>query len=132
MSSRSGAVLYARVSSKEQEREGYSIAAQRKLLRQYATDCDLRILHEFVDVETAKNTGRKAYTRMVAFLHDHPGCRILLVEKTDRLYRNLKDWVRLEDLELDVHLVKEGAILSPESRSNEKFMHGIRVLMAKN
>ena len=126
------AVLYARVSSKEQERKGYSIAAQRKLLRQYAKDRDLRVLHEFVDVETAKSTGRKEYARMVAFLHDHPGCRILLVEKTDRLYRNLKDWVRLEDLELEVHLVKEGAILSPESRSNEKFMHGIRVLMAKN
>ena len=30
------AVLYARVSSKEQEREGYSIPAQRKLLRSYA------------------------------------------------------------------------------------------------
>ena len=132
MKHKPSAVLYARVSSKEQEREGYSIAAQRKLLRQYATDSDLRVLHEFVDVETAKDTGRKAYTRMVAFLHDHPGCRILLVEKTDRLYRNLKDWVRLDDLQLTVHFVKEGAILSPESRSNEKFMHGIRVLMAKN
>ena len=117
MSSRPGAVVYARVSSKEQEREGYSIDAQRKLLRQYAKDRDLRVLHEFVDVETAKNTGRKDYARMVGFLHDHPGCRIVLVEKTDRLYRNLKDWVRLEDLELEIHLVKEGAILSPESRS---------------
>ena len=30
------AVLYARVSSKEQEREGYSIPAQKKLLVSYA------------------------------------------------------------------------------------------------
>ena len=29
-------VLYARVSSKEQEQEGYSIPAQLKLLREYA------------------------------------------------------------------------------------------------
>ena len=34
MSSKPGAVAYLRVSSREQEREGYSIAAQRKLLRQ--------------------------------------------------------------------------------------------------
>ena len=32
------AVLYARVSSKDQEREGFSIPAQQKLLRQYARD----------------------------------------------------------------------------------------------
>jgi len=30
------AIIYARVSSKDQEREGYSIPAQLKLLREYA------------------------------------------------------------------------------------------------
>lgn len=32
------AIAYARVSSKEQEKEGFSIAAQQKLLRQYASE----------------------------------------------------------------------------------------------
>jgi len=59
-------------------------------------------------------------------------CRTILVEKTDRLYRNLKDWVTLDELDLQVHFVKEGVILSGDSRSSEKFMHGIKVLMAKN
>ena len=54
------------------------------------------------------------------------------VEKTDRLYRNLKDWVTLDELDLEIHLVKENVILSWDSRSAEKFMHGIKVLMAKN
>jgi site-specific DNA recombinase len=36
------------------------------------------------------------------------------------------------DLDLEVHFVKEGVVLSPDSRSTEKFMHGIKVLMAKN
>jgi site-specific DNA recombinase len=56
----------------------------------------------------------------------------LLVEKTDRLYRNLKDWVTLDDLDVEMHFPKEGVVLSRESRSSEKFMHGIKVLMAKN
>ena len=56
----------------------------------------------------------------------------MLVEKTDRLYRNLKDWITLDELDIEVHLVKEGVVLSRESRSSEKFMHGIKVLMAKN
>jgi site-specific DNA recombinase len=53
-------------------------------------------------------------------------------KKTDRLYRNLKDWVTLDDFDLESHLVKENIVLSNDSRSSEKFMHGIRVLMAKN
>ena len=47
------AVLYTRVSSKDQEREGFSIPAQLKLLRQYGRDQGLAIVREFVDVETA-------------------------------------------------------------------------------
>jgi hypothetical protein len=59
-------------------------------------------------------------------------CRILLVEKTDRLYRNIKDWVTIDELGIEVHFVKENVVLSEDSRSSEKFMHGIKVLMAKN
>ena len=69
---------------------------------------------------------------MVDYLRKHPDARIILVEKTDRLYRNLKDWVTLDELDLEIHFVKENVVLSPNSRSSEKFMHGIKVLMAKN
>jgi site-specific DNA recombinase len=33
---------------------------------------------------------------------------------------------------LEVHFVKEATVISGESRSSEKFIHGIKVLMAKN
>src|SRR6478609_273339 len=58
------AVLYARVSSKDQEREGFSIPAQQKLLRQYAHEQRLTVLREFVDVETAKQAGRGGFAEM--------------------------------------------------------------------
>ena len=133
------AVIYARVSSKEQEKEGFSIPAQLKLLRQYAMDQSFPVIQEYVDVETAKRAGRTGFTEMVGFFKKQMKSkvstvtrRILLVEKTDRLYRNLKDWVTLDELDLEIHLVKENVILSWDSRSSEKFMHGIKVLMAKN
>ena len=69
---------------------------------------------------------------MVAYLKHHPECRILLVEKTDRLYRNFRDYLTIDELGVDIHLVKENVILTQDSRSSEKFMHGIKVLMAKN
>ena len=56
----------------------------------------------------------------------------MLVEKTDSLYRNLRDWVTADELDGEIHFPKEGVVLSSESRSSEKFMHGIKVLMAKN
>ena len=123
--------MYVRVSSKEQEKEGFSIPAQRKLLQQYALDQGLEIVREFEDVETAKRSGRQAFSEMIAFLAKS-SCKVILVEKTDRLYRNIKDWVTVAERDVEVHLVKEGTILSENSRSSEKFMHGIRVLMAKN
>ena len=127
------AVIYARVSSKQQEEEGFSIPAQLKLLREYATAKGFSVLEEFVDVETAKRAGRTGFDEMVEFLlKRHNPCRIVLVEKTDRLYRNLRDYVTLDELDLEIHFVKENFVLSDDSRSTEKFMHGIKVLMAKN
>jgi site-specific DNA recombinase len=92
------AVVYARVSSKEQEKEGFSIAAQLKLLKDYAGAQRFAVAREYVDVETAKQTGRTAFGEMIAHLKAQPSTRVLLVEKTDRLYRNLKDWVTVDDL----------------------------------
>jgi site-specific DNA recombinase len=87
------AVLYARVSSQEQAKEGFSIAAQDKLLRSYARTNSLEIASAFTDIETAKRAGRTGFDAMVAYLRKNSACRILLVEKTDRLYRNFRDWV---------------------------------------
>lgn len=130
--SRKKCVTYTRVSSKEQEKEGFSIPAQQKLLSSYASENQLTVAREFQDVETAKQSGRTGFSDMLNFFTANRDVRILLVEKTDRLYRNLKDWVTIDEFELEIHLVKENEILSDNSRSSEKFMHGIRVLMAKN
>jgi site-specific DNA recombinase len=130
------AVLYARVSSREQEREGYSIPAQQKLLAEYAKSQGFQIAQEFIDVESAKNPGRKHFGKMVGLLETDPNCRIVLVEKTDRLYRNRKDSLTFEELiekrNVEVHLVKEGRVIGKDSRSQDKFTHDIHVAVARN
>src|SRR5450631_4286869 len=104
------AVIYARVSSKEQEKEGFSIPAQLKLLKEYAAANGFIVAQEYVDVETAKQTGRAAFGDMVSYLKEHSSVRVMLVEKTDRLYRNLKDWVTIDELGTEIHLPKEGVV----------------------
>jgi site-specific DNA recombinase len=126
------AVLYARVSSKDQEKEGYSIPAQLKLLREYALKNDIKITREFLDVETAKTTGRKQFGEMVEYFERHPEFRVVIVEKTDRLYRNFHDCVTLEDLGIEIHLPKEGQVISKDSKSQAKLVHGIQLVIARN
>src|SRR6516165_1598571 len=111
-------VLYARVSSKEQREEGYSIEAQVRLLRDFAVKQGFVIDEEFIDVESASKSGRTGFNAMLTYLGKHPACRTILVEKTDRLYRNLKDYVTIDELGIDLHFVKENVILSKDSRSH--------------
>lgn len=101
-------------------------------MRDYAKKKGFEIVQEYSDAETAKKAGRTNYNAMLAFLKSNPDIKTVLVEKTDRLYRNFKDYVTLEDYDLEVHLVKEGSIISKNSKSHDKFIHGIKVLMAKN
>ena len=130
------AVAYARVSSREQEREGYSIPAQRKLLAEYARSHGLQVEREFIDIESAKNPGRKEFGNLLRLLETDCATRIVLVEKTDRLYRNRTDALAFEELieqrGVEVHLVKEARVIGKDSRSQDKFMHDIHVAVAKH
>lgn len=130
------AVLYIRVSSDDQSREGYSPAAQRDLLMEYAQKKDLHIVKEFNTVESASSTGRRGFNEMMEFLRKSKTCRVLLVEKVDRLVRNLKDYVAITDLKIEIHFVKENQILTQNSSPSEWlmnfFMLGVAVVTPKN
>ena len=124
------AVLYARVSTKERQ-QGYSILAQLQLLRPYGGQNGFSIDEEFTDIETAKKPGRPGFNAMLRHVEKNPACRVILVEKTDRLYRNLADAGRVEEMGLEVHLVKPGQIISKASGAADKHRHGMDVLDAK-
>lgn len=130
------AILYARVSTREQEKEGYSIPAQIKLLKEHAKNKGFEIVHEFKEAESASKAGRIEFEKMLKFLAENESIQDILVEKTDRLYRNLKDYSRVDELIEEknyfIHLVKENDILHKDSRSQAKFMHGIKALISKN
>ena len=130
------AVLYARVSSKEQEKEGFSIPAQTKLLHEYALKNDFKIVEEFTDSETAKKQGRTNFRKLIEYITTNKDVKCVLVEKTDRLTRNFHDHVLIDDLvgkhDIEVHLVKEGEILSKKAKSHTKLIHTIKVALAQN
>ncbi len=128
------AVGYARVSTKDQEREGYSIPSQKNLIQDYAEKNDYQVVQLFCESESAKSAGRTQFNAMLDFLDANPDIKVLLVEKTDRIYRNQHDYINL-DIDtrgIELHLIKENEIMSKNSKSHQKFIHGIKVLMSKN
>jgi DNA invertase Pin-like site-specific DNA recombinase len=129
------AVSYARVSSKEQE-QGFSLESQVKTARNYSVSNAFNIVKEFTFSESAKQQGRKHFNAMLDYLRQHTEIRIVIVEKMDRLCRNLNDFVLVEslveELGLEVHLVKDGQILRKESKSQEKLVQGLFALLARN
>lgn len=134
---REAAVNIARVSSKRQEEEGYSLPAQKRLLTNYALDRNLHVLETFEIAETAsKSLQRRIFQDAMKFIEDN-NVKHLIVEKVDRHVRNLHDAVEthdwlLTDKERRVHFVKDGLVLHQGSRSQEWLNWGIRVVMAKN
>ena len=126
------AILLVRVSSREQDEEGYSLSAQERSLREYADKHGFKIIRVFSLIESASKAARKQFQEAVAFLKHNKSCQILIVEKTDRLYRNPKDPVTIQDLDIETHFVKEGVILSKHSKSHDVLMHDIRVALARN
>ena len=131
------AVSIARVSSKRQEDEGYSLPAQKKLLTNYATDRSLKVMKTFEIAETAsKAQQRRIFQGAMRYIEEND-IKHLLVEKVDRHVRNLHDAVEthdwlMVDKERKVHFVKDSLVLHQNARSQEWLNWGIRVVMAKN
>jgi len=132
----SNAVILARVSSKAQEDEGYSLDSQMKLLRGYCESKALNVVKVFKITETAsKEQGRKIFHELLAYIA-HEDIYHLVVEKTDRFTRNFRDSVAIDEwLERDaqrrLHAVKENILLHKEAKSDVKFMWNIHVSVAK-
>lgn len=95
-------IAWARVSSREQ-REGYSIDAQLRAMRDKAAKAGWTIVREFVVAESAKRGAeRVAFNEMFNWVRasaKREKIRAILSHKLDRVCRNMRDAVRLQELE---------------------------------
>lgn len=129
------AVIYARVSSREQEETGYSLQAQKELLKNY-TEGKLTVSKVFSIAESATSKqGRKVFDEMLKYATKH-NIQNIVCEKIDRLTRTPKDagviddWVR-EKKDRKVHFVKESFILSKDTKAHENLVWNMKVAIAK-
>lgn len=136
MDKQNATVILARVSSKTQEDEGYSLDSQLKLLQGYCDNKGLLVVKIFKIAETAsKEQSRKVFHEMLEYITANKIYH-LTIEKTDRFTRNFRDAVAIDDwLEQDtdrrLHAVKENLLLHKNAKSDVKFMWNIHISVAK-
>jgi len=90
------AITYARVST-DKQRDGWSIAAQQRELMKKATENNLDVIANFVDVRSGKSMERPGLQQALAFLESEE-VSVLLVWRLNRLSRNLKDLLDIFEL----------------------------------
>ncbi|KKR02455.1 MAG: Recombinase [Candidatus Yanofskybacteria bacterium GW2011_GWA1_39_13] len=129
-------VIYARVSSKEQEDTGYSLDAQLSLLKEYAERKGFDVVKEYRIAESASGKQiRKIFTEMLEYTAKHK-ISVILCEKIDRLTRTPKDasivdeWVK-GDLKREVHFIKESFILNQNTKAHENLVWDMKVAIAR-
>jgi site-specific DNA recombinase len=130
------AVIYLRVSSKEQaekggEAEGYSIPAQREGCKRKAVSLSAAVIEEFAERgESAKTADRPELQRMLAYITEH-SVKYVIVHKVDRLARN-----RADDVAINLAIKQAGAELVSVSENIDQtpsglLLHGIMSSIAE-
>ncbi len=90
------AVIYVRVSSREQAESGYSLDAQVEACRRFVQQNNWSLVGEYVDAgESAKTADRPNFQKMLRQLGDDRSIAYVVVHKIDRFARNLEDHVQI-------------------------------------
>ncbi len=120
------AVGYVRVSTEEQAREGYSLAAQERAIREYCGARGWALAEVYVDRGASAKSiaGRPELQRLLADANGRT-FNALVVWKLDRLSRRLLDLLSIFD-ELEGHGVEPACIQEPlESTPLGRFQRGV-------
>ena len=114
------AVVYTRVSTKEQSDHNLSLSFQRRTIEEYAERCGLTIVEFFGGTyESAKTDGRKEFMRMLDFLKKNKGTiSHLLVYTLDRFSRTGGAAIKLAQELREKQGVNVFAVTQPTDTSN--------------
>jgi len=91
------AVVWARVSSEEQ-RGGYSLDAQERLLREFASEKNLNVVRVFRVAESASTSAKRKEFKACLNFVEKERIPFLIAEKVDRITCNLNDLARIHEL----------------------------------
>jgi site-specific DNA recombinase len=132
----SAALIYLRVSTKEQAEkggssEGYSIPAQREACLRYLAEKGWDVADEFIDAgESARSADRPNLKAMLMRIADGDIAAVV-VHKIDRLARNIEDHVAIRAALRKYGVQLVSVTENIEETASGKLVEGIHALMAE-
>lgn len=129
------AIIFARVSSKEQE-EGQSIPSQVRRLTEYALKKNLQVVETFQITESSTKETRKQFDKILAFIKKAKEPMALITDTVDRLQRSFRETPLLDEMrkhgKLELHFLRESLIVNQNSNSSQLLQWDIGVLFASS
>lgn len=117
MNNQKQSVIYIRVSTEEQAKSGYSIEAQEKNCREYASQINCNVARVFIDEgRSAKDLKRPEVQKMFTYCSNSKNkIDSIIVWKLDRLSRNNEDYHAI----IKPFCLKNGTALLSATEPNE-------------
>lgn len=131
------AVIFARVSTARQEKEGLSLTEiQIPRAEEYAKKNNLDIVKVFSVSETGGSYKiRKKFNEMVNYVKKNDNITDIVAFRVDRITRNFQDAVVVDDLRSKynkrIHFIDDNFVLDKDSKSNDILQWDMKVLLAR-
>lgn len=130
------AIIFARVSTEEQKREGYSIPAQIAKMQDYCQRKGFKVIDEYQIDESSTTDEREKLSIVIEEIKTFKGRVALIVETVDRLQRSFKESVIFDELrkqdKVEIHFLREGLIVSKESASSDLLRWDMGVMFSRS
>lgn len=131
------AVIFARVSTARQEKEGLSLTEiQIPRAEEYAKKHGLEVDKVFAVSETGGQYKiRKKFAEMIDYVKKNKSITDVIAFRVDRITRNFQDAVVVDDLRSKfgkrIHFIDDNFILDKDSKSNDILQWDMKVLIAR-
>ncbi|MDR0887412.1 MAG: recombinase family protein [Candidatus Nomurabacteria bacterium] len=131
------AIIFARVSTARQEKEGLSLKEiQLPDAEKYAKAKELKIVKVFAISETGGNYKTRAkFHEMIKYVKDHKNIKHIIAYRVDRMTRNFADFVLMDELRSNydkcLHFIEDRLVITKDSRTSETQQWDFKALIAK-
>lgn len=130
------AIIFARVSTEEQKKEGFSLPAQIIKMREYCNRKVIAIKSEYEVDESSTKDERKKFEEIIEEIRQSKEKIVLVNETIDRLQRSFKESVILDELrkqdKVEIHFLRENLIISVASNSADLLRWDMGVMFARS
>lgn len=127
-----GAVIYCRVSTKEQVKN-LSLSSQERICRQYCDHNDLAVDRVFIEQgESAKTVNRPEFQKMLLYCREHRNrVGFVLVHSLSRFSRHVTDHHQIRALLMSFGIKLRSATESIDESASGEFMESMFAAMAQ-